>query len=135
MAHSNGTSMAPRNNCGITLVETLVVVAIIGILLAVVFPAIQVARGSSRANACKNNLKQVCLAVLQHSTSNAGRLPASWLAVRDKDGKPVATAEYDFHRTSFSWRASILPLIGEQSLYDRLDLQSTPISDDNAALT
>jgi prepilin-type N-terminal cleavage/methylation domain-containing protein/prepilin-type processing-associated H-X9-DG protein len=54
------------NRTGLTLVELLVVIAIIGVLIAILLPAVQVARSSANNTACKNNLRQIGLAVMQY---------------------------------------------------------------------
>jgi prepilin-type N-terminal cleavage/methylation domain-containing protein/prepilin-type processing-associated H-X9-DG protein len=58
-----------------TLVELLVVMAIIGVLVAMLLPAVQVARGAARAASCKNNMRQIGLAVLQFCDNHKGQFP------------------------------------------------------------
>ena len=55
--------MKNRRRTGVTLVELLVVIGIVGLVLALVLPAIQAARETQRRNLCRNNLRQIGLAL------------------------------------------------------------------------
>jgi prepilin-type N-terminal cleavage/methylation domain-containing protein/prepilin-type processing-associated H-X9-DG protein len=85
-----------------TLVELLVVIAIIGILIALLLPAVQAARESSRRSACANNLKQIALALANHEAI-AGRYPSSFTIT---PGQALAT-----NNGSWSIQARLLPFL------------------------
>jgi prepilin-type N-terminal cleavage/methylation domain-containing protein len=95
-----------------TLVELLVVIAIIGILVALLLPAVQSAREAARRTQCRNNLKQLALAVLAYDTNQGVFPPASqWSATADLDliNNP---------KLGFSWVVTILPQLEQQNVYD-----------------
>lgn len=85
---------------GFTLVELLVVVAIIGILVALLLPAIQAAREAARRSQCQNHLKQIGLAI-QNFESTRGKVPPAYLS-----GIGHAT-----------WLVLIMPFLEEVALY------------------
>ena len=95
---------------GFTLIELLVVIAIIGILIALLLPAVQVARDAARVAHCMNNLKQIGLAVHSYAEA-AGSLPPGSIHSGSQAHVPQN------HHMNFA--IAILPHLEQQGLYDR----------------
>src|SRR5438046_831499 len=104
--------MAAKSRCtfrrAFTLVELLVVIASIGVLVALLLPAVQTAREAARRSQCSNNLRQLGLALHNHHDT-FGVLPFARTG-----GRPQ----------SISWAPLILPYIEQKNL---LDLFTSPI--------
>lgn len=106
---------------GFTLIELLVVIAIIAILVALLLPAVQQAREAARRSSCKNNLKQIGLALHNyhdvHSTFPMGTHRQNNI---DSCGNG-SSASYASNRTL--WGAHLLPFLEQPALYDQIDFE------------
>ena len=93
---------------GFTLIELLVVIAIIAILIALLLPAVQQAREAARRSQCKNNLKQIGLALHNyHDTHKV--FPPGFVEVNP-----------DFQDKRWGWGVFILPFMDQAALYNQL---------------
>jgi prepilin-type N-terminal cleavage/methylation domain-containing protein/prepilin-type processing-associated H-X9-DG protein len=103
---------------GFTLVELLVVIAIIGTLVALLLPAVQSARETARGNTCRNNLKQLQLA-LTNMDSTLKRLPGYVEEIYNPNGTKDGGGlmPLSFARRA-SWVVRLFPYIEEGPLWD-----------------
>jgi prepilin-type processing-associated H-X9-DG protein len=101
--------------------ELLVVIAIIGSLVAILLPAVQAARESSRRTQCANQIRQLALASLNYESTNK-ILPPSGDAqvVKDKD-LPTVDIFYPLQGVQISWAVYLLPYIEQQRLAAMFD--------------
>lgn len=98
---------------GFTLIELLVVIAIIAILIALLLPAVQSAREAARRSQCKNNLKQIGLALHNYADTNKFFPPSG--AIR-------AGTTFTGKNGSWSIHARILPYLEGSNAYKRVNL-------------
>jgi len=95
------------------LIELLVVIAIIAILIALLLPAVQQAREAARRSTCKNNLKQIGLA-LHNYHERAGTFPPDAIWTLRTSGNPAL---------NYTWITMILPDIDQGPLYEQIDFK------------
>jgi len=116
-----------RVSRGFTLVELLVVITIIGILIALLLPAVQAAREAARRMSCSNNLKQIGLALHMHHDAKHC-LPDGWTGYDSQDGPLFNGAP------GWGWAAYIMPYMEQTALYNSLTHVDLSVTDDQNRL-
>jgi prepilin-type N-terminal cleavage/methylation domain-containing protein/prepilin-type processing-associated H-X9-DG protein len=115
---------AKSHSSGFTLVELLVVTAIIGILVSLLLPAVQSAREAARRMQCSNNLKQIGLAIHNYESAHK-RLPSGYCSFAQRSGlsspawAAVDPATYD-GAPGWGWAALLLPFIEQNAIANHL---------------
>ena len=113
MGKNHQSSIGNHRSRGFTLVELLVVITIIGILIALLLPAVQAAREAARRMGCSNNIRQIGLALHGYLGVNQ-RFPASENVVCPSSGPG----------TGWGASAVILPFLEQGNLADLVDLST-----------
>ena len=101
---------------GLTLVEVLVVIAVVGLLLALLLPAVQAVREAARRARCANNLKQIGLATHAY--------------VAAQNAFPIGISAGDY----WGWGARLLPHLEQPALFDGINFSFQPTYPDNATV-
>ena len=102
-------SPAPVKNKKWPILEAVIVVVVLFVLLGMLLPTTGYPRHLARRDCCRNNVKEIALAIHNYESAN-GHLPPAYIA--DENGNPM-----------HSWRVLILPYIeGQQALFDRYDM-------------
>jgi prepilin-type processing-associated H-X9-DG protein len=95
-----------------------VVITIIGMLIALLLPAVQAARESARQMQCSNNLKQIGLA-LNNYHSMVGCFPPAYISPHDLNDQNPSTVNVD-SGPGWGWAAMLLPYLEQQNLHDQI---------------
>lgn len=118
-------SLRSKYRNGFTLIELLVVIAIIAMLIALLLPAVQQAREAARRTQCRNNLKQIGVAMHNYHET-AQMLPPGWIG--------VTSGQVDVGGVNgWSWASRLLPQLDQASLYNTINFDVAVGSASNLA--
>jgi prepilin-type N-terminal cleavage/methylation domain-containing protein len=103
---------------GFTLIELLVVIAIIAILIALLLPAVQQARESARRSQCKNNLKQIALALHNYQDAHGVFPPGCVGSTTWNEPDASSSVDYRKYAARLTWLVLLLPQLDQQNIYN-----------------
>jgi prepilin-type N-terminal cleavage/methylation domain-containing protein len=126
----SGRARRPR---GFTLIELLVVIAIIAILVSLLLPAVQQAREAARLSQCRNNLKQIGLA-LQNYEGRHGVYPPGYVSGPQIPAMGPVDPQFNDAGQGWGWQTHLLPDLEQTAIFNALKL-SLPCYDPANAVT
>ncbi len=119
---TNGVQHCSIRSSGFTLIELLVVITIIAILVSLLLPAVQQAREAARRSQCRNNLKQMGLAL--HNYHDAfGVFPPGWIVPQYEvcgTGAAVASIDHRYVAHNPGWALYLTPYLDQAAIYNSL---------------
>lgn len=107
-----------------TIVEVLVALSVIGLLAALLLPAVQFARESARRTECLNNLRQLGLATQNHAATHNGAFPATSTNGMDPQGQTLLA--------SISIQRNLLGFLDLSAIHSKIDFSEMPINQPGA---
>jgi prepilin-type N-terminal cleavage/methylation domain-containing protein len=123
------TSVLQANACrtrAFTLIELLVVLTMVGVLIALLLPAVQMAREAARRMQCRNQIVQLVLGLQNYQTAYRVLPPGSV-----NEAGPIKSDENGYH---VSWIVQILPHLEQQNVYNSFDFMFGAYTPQNAAV-
>ncbi len=124
-----------RRRPAFTLIELLVVIAIIGLLMSLLLPAVQQTREAARRIQCRNNLKQLGLALHNYHDAH-GVLPPAYIGLPTVSGSAFGVSYPDDNANGpagFAWGALLLPQLDQAPLHSAFNFREPCWSPANAA--
>ncbi|MGD9853837.1 MAG: DUF1559 domain-containing protein [Planctomycetaceae bacterium] len=130
----NRSQTLPPKQLGFTVIELLVVVAVIAVLAAFMLPAIHSARGAARRAQCLNNLRKIGMAMQNFASFHADRVP--YLTSSSELSLDYSTSAGGGVTKAAPWTVHLLPFLDRETLHERLSISTgeTSLGNDTATL-
>ncbi len=117
-----------KRSTAFTLIELLVVIAIIAVLIALLLPAVQQAREAARRSTCKNNLKQIGLALHNYHDTHGCFPYGTMYWAGPQSIRDISSS------SRLGWAAMILPFFDQSVIYNKINFDTHPATSGNSTV-